>query len=125
MFLMEKRCPISLEGSSTTPSSVKNMYEKTITIAKGNSSLGKVANVFCNLFRNMTVCFSHMFPVLLVKTKYFPFSGESMTGYSFFAALALFGCDGSGSICCHAEHKSKVSSLAENSFFPVQEFSHS
>ncbi|NWS72944.1 MPDZ protein, partial [Crotophaga sulcirostris] len=40
MLLMEKRCPVSLEGSSTTPDSVKNMYEKTITIAKGNSSLG-------------------------------------------------------------------------------------
>ncbi|NWW71917.1 MPDZ protein, partial [Climacteris rufus] len=33
-------CPISLEESSTSPNSVKNMYEKTITIAKGNSSLG-------------------------------------------------------------------------------------
>ncbi|NXA90470.1 MPDZ protein, partial [Melanocharis versteri] len=31
---------ISLEGSSAPPNSVKNMYEKTITIAKGNSSLG-------------------------------------------------------------------------------------
>ncbi|NXL15508.1 MPDZ protein, partial [Setophaga kirtlandii] len=31
---------ISLEGSSTPQNSVKNMYEKTITIAKGNSSLG-------------------------------------------------------------------------------------
>uniref|UniRef100_A0A8B9N8Q8 Multiple PDZ domain crumbs cell polarity complex component n=1 Tax=Accipiter nisus TaxID=211598 RepID=A0A8B9N8Q8_9AVES len=31
---------VSLEGSSTIPNSVKNMYEKTITIAKGNSSLG-------------------------------------------------------------------------------------
>ncbi|NXQ46875.1 MPDZ protein, partial [Catharus fuscescens] len=31
---------ISLEGSSILPNSVKNMYEKTITIAKGNSSLG-------------------------------------------------------------------------------------
>ncbi|NWU67042.1 MPDZ protein, partial [Pterocles burchelli] len=40
MLLMEKRCPVSLEGSSTTPNSVKNVYEKTITIAKGNSSLG-------------------------------------------------------------------------------------
>ncbi|XP_029859586.1 multiple PDZ domain protein isoform X11 [Aquila chrysaetos chrysaetos] len=40
VFLMEKRCPVSLEGSSTTPNSVKNMYEKTITVAKGNSSLG-------------------------------------------------------------------------------------
>ncbi|NXJ32519.1 MPDZ protein, partial [Ciconia maguari] len=40
MLLMEKRCPVSLEGSSTTPNTVKNMYEKTITIAKGNSSLG-------------------------------------------------------------------------------------
>ncbi|XP_053909591.1 multiple PDZ domain protein isoform X7 [Cuculus canorus] len=38
MLLMEKR--VSLEGSATTPNSVKNMYEKTITIAKGNSSLG-------------------------------------------------------------------------------------
>ncbi|NWW58995.1 MPDZ protein, partial [Ifrita kowaldi] len=34
------QCPVSLEGSSTPPNSVKNMYEKTITIAKGNSSLG-------------------------------------------------------------------------------------
>ncbi|NWV32231.1 MPDZ protein, partial [Grantiella picta] len=33
-------CPVSLEGSSTLPDSVKNIYEKTITIAKGNSSLG-------------------------------------------------------------------------------------
>ncbi|NXO58013.1 MPDZ protein, partial [Aramus guarauna] len=40
MLLTQKRCPVSLEGSSTTPNSVKNMYEKTITIAKGNSSLG-------------------------------------------------------------------------------------
>ncbi|XP_062369930.1 multiple PDZ domain protein [Cinclus cinclus] len=40
LLLMEKRCPVSLEGSSTPPDSVKNMYEKTITIAKGNSSLG-------------------------------------------------------------------------------------
>ncbi|KAM7075993.1 multiple PDZ domain protein isoform 1-T9 [Ciconia maguari] len=40
VLLMEKRCPVSLEGSSTTPNTVKNMYEKTITIAKGNSSLG-------------------------------------------------------------------------------------
>ncbi|NXJ79745.1 MPDZ protein, partial [Trogon melanurus] len=31
---------ISSEGGSITPDSVKNMYEKTITIAKGNSSLG-------------------------------------------------------------------------------------
>ncbi|NXI99555.1 MPDZ protein, partial [Psophia crepitans] len=31
---------ISLEGSFTTPNTVRNMYEKTITIAKGNSSLG-------------------------------------------------------------------------------------
>uniref|UniRef100_A0A8C6JZY0 Multiple PDZ domain protein n=1 Tax=Melopsittacus undulatus TaxID=13146 RepID=A0A8C6JZY0_MELUD len=30
----------SLEGISTMPNSVKNVYEKTITIAKGNSSLG-------------------------------------------------------------------------------------
>ncbi|NWT19851.1 MPDZ protein, partial [Vireo altiloquus] len=36
----KKRCPVSLEGSATPPNSVKNMYEKTITIAKGNSSLG-------------------------------------------------------------------------------------
>ncbi|KFW79069.1 Multiple PDZ domain protein, partial [Manacus vitellinus] len=34
------KCPVSLEGSFTIPNSVKNMYEKTITIAKGNSSLG-------------------------------------------------------------------------------------
>ncbi|NWW94729.1 MPDZ protein, partial [Rhynochetos jubatus] len=40
MLLVEKRCPVPLERSSTTPNSVKNMYEKTITIAKGNSSLG-------------------------------------------------------------------------------------
>ncbi|XP_074022453.1 multiple PDZ domain protein [Numenius arquata] len=40
VLLMEKRCPVSLEGGSTAPNSVKNMYEKTITIAKGNSSLG-------------------------------------------------------------------------------------
>uniref|UniRef100_A0A8B9UG40 Multiple PDZ domain protein n=1 Tax=Anas zonorhyncha TaxID=75864 RepID=A0A8B9UG40_9AVES len=37
---MEKSCSVSVEGSSTTPNSVKNIYEKTITIAKGNSSLG-------------------------------------------------------------------------------------
>ncbi|XP_047905740.2 multiple PDZ domain protein isoform X10 [Anser cygnoides] len=37
---MEKSCSVSVEGSSTTPNSVKNTYEKTITIAKGNSSLG-------------------------------------------------------------------------------------
>ncbi|XP_040398330.1 multiple PDZ domain protein isoform X23 [Cygnus olor] len=36
----EKSCSVSVEGSSTTPNSVKNVYEKTITIAKGNSSLG-------------------------------------------------------------------------------------
>ncbi|KAJ7410014.1 Multiple PDZ domain protein [Willisornis vidua] len=40
LLLMEKRCPGSLEGSFAIPNSVKNMYEKTITIAKGNSSLG-------------------------------------------------------------------------------------
>ncbi|XP_056369815.1 multiple PDZ domain protein isoform X2 [Oenanthe melanoleuca] len=40
LLLMEKRCPLSLEGSSTLSNSVKNMYEKTISIAKGNSSLG-------------------------------------------------------------------------------------
>ncbi|NXN76551.1 MPDZ protein, partial [Himantopus himantopus] len=40
MLLMEKRCPVSLEESSTTSNSVKNIYEKTISIAKGNSSLG-------------------------------------------------------------------------------------
>ncbi|KAF4802934.1 Multiple PDZ domain protein [Turdus rufiventris] len=40
LILMEKRCPVSLEGSSILPNSIKNMYEKTITIAKGNSSLG-------------------------------------------------------------------------------------
>ncbi|XP_063279907.1 multiple PDZ domain protein isoform X7 [Prinia subflava] len=40
LLLMEKRCPVSLEGSSTPPNSVKNVYEKTIIIAKGNSSLG-------------------------------------------------------------------------------------
>ncbi|NWQ95533.1 MPDZ protein, partial [Burhinus bistriatus] len=31
---------MSLEESSTTPNTLKNTYEKTITIAKGNSSLG-------------------------------------------------------------------------------------
>ncbi|XP_050572331.1 multiple PDZ domain protein isoform X7 [Cygnus atratus] len=36
----DKSCSVSVEGSSTTPNSVKNVYEKTITIAKGNSSLG-------------------------------------------------------------------------------------
>ncbi|XP_071658729.1 multiple PDZ domain protein isoform X8 [Patagioenas fasciata] len=40
VLLMEKRWPVASEGSSTTPNSVKNMCEKTITIAKGNSSLG-------------------------------------------------------------------------------------
>ncbi|XP_057262236.1 multiple PDZ domain protein isoform X14 [Pezoporus wallicus] len=40
LLLMEKRCPVALEGVSTIPNSVKNVYEKTITIAKGNSSLG-------------------------------------------------------------------------------------
>ncbi|XP_059693124.1 multiple PDZ domain protein isoform X14 [Haemorhous mexicanus] len=40
LLLMEKRCPVSLEGNSTPQNSVKNLYEKTITIAKGNSSLG-------------------------------------------------------------------------------------
>ncbi|XP_010000221.1 PREDICTED: multiple PDZ domain protein [Chaetura pelagica] len=40
VLLTEKRCPVSLEGSSTSPNSVRNIYEKTITIAKGNSSLG-------------------------------------------------------------------------------------
>ncbi|KGL84600.1 Multiple PDZ domain protein, partial [Tinamus guttatus] len=40
VILMEKSCPVSVEGSSTVPNSVKNLYERTITIAKGNSSLG-------------------------------------------------------------------------------------
>ncbi|KAM8984642.1 multiple PDZ domain protein isoform 15-T15 [Ara ararauna] len=40
MLLMEKRCLVASEGISTIPSLVKNVYEKTITIAKGNSSLG-------------------------------------------------------------------------------------
>ncbi|XP_051498085.1 multiple PDZ domain protein isoform X3 [Apus apus] len=40
VLLTEKRCPVSLEGSSTSPNSVRSIYEKTITIAKGNSSLG-------------------------------------------------------------------------------------
>ncbi|XP_064357647.1 multiple PDZ domain protein isoform X8 [Dromaius novaehollandiae] len=40
VLLMEKSCPVSVGGSSTVPNSVKNMYERTITIAKGNSSLG-------------------------------------------------------------------------------------
>ncbi|XP_066036936.1 multiple PDZ domain protein isoform X5 [Chamaea fasciata] len=44
LLSMEKRCPVSLEGSSTPPNSVKNMYEKTIIIAKGNSSLGMTVN---------------------------------------------------------------------------------
>lgn len=43
---MEKRCPVSSEGSSTPPDSVKNVYEKTIVIAKGNSSLGKLRVYF-------------------------------------------------------------------------------
>lgn len=46
MLLMENRCVVSSEGSSVTPDSVKNLYEKTITIAKGNSSLGKIGNIF-------------------------------------------------------------------------------
>ncbi|KAM9167184.1 multiple PDZ domain protein [Mergus octosetaceus] len=37
---VEKSCSVSVEGSSTTPNSGKTIYEKTITIAKGNSSLG-------------------------------------------------------------------------------------
>ncbi|XP_037979420.1 multiple PDZ domain protein isoform X20 [Motacilla alba alba] len=40
LLLMEKRCPVSLEGNSSPQNSDKSMYEKTITIAKGNSSLG-------------------------------------------------------------------------------------
>ncbi|NWI11735.1 MPDZ protein, partial [Crypturellus soui] len=40
VILTEKSCPVSVEGSSTVPNSVKNLYERTITIAKGNSSLG-------------------------------------------------------------------------------------
>ncbi|XP_063996632.1 multiple PDZ domain protein isoform X5 [Pogoniulus pusillus] len=40
VLVTEKRCPVSSEESSTSPQAVKNMYEKTITIAKGNSSLG-------------------------------------------------------------------------------------
>ncbi|XP_054034902.1 multiple PDZ domain protein [Dryobates pubescens] len=40
VLVMEKRCPVSSEQSSVSPAAVKNMYEKTITIAKGNSSLG-------------------------------------------------------------------------------------
>ncbi|NXO01667.1 MPDZ protein, partial [Rhinopomastus cyanomelas] len=40
MLLMENKCSVSLEESSVTLDSVKNWYEKTITIAKGNSSLG-------------------------------------------------------------------------------------
>ncbi|XP_010141503.1 PREDICTED: multiple PDZ domain protein [Buceros rhinoceros silvestris] len=40
VLLMEKRCVVSSEGSSITTDSVNNLYEKTITIAKGNSSLG-------------------------------------------------------------------------------------
>ncbi|KAM9367324.1 multiple PDZ domain protein [Phaethornis superciliosus] len=40
VLLKAKRCPLSLQGNSTTPNSVKNVYEKTIAIAKGNSSLG-------------------------------------------------------------------------------------
>ncbi|NWU91139.1 MPDZ protein, partial [Upupa epops] len=40
MLLMEKKSPVSLEESSVTLDTVKNWYKKTITIAKGNSSLG-------------------------------------------------------------------------------------
>ncbi|XP_030368094.1 multiple PDZ domain protein isoform X16 [Strigops habroptila] len=40
VLLVEKRCPVALERISTIPNSVKNVYEKTISIAKGNSSLG-------------------------------------------------------------------------------------
>ncbi|XP_068782969.1 multiple PDZ domain protein isoform X20 [Struthio camelus] len=40
VLLMEKSCPVSVERSSIVPNAVKNIYEKTITIAKGNSSLG-------------------------------------------------------------------------------------
>ncbi|KAM4637826.1 multiple PDZ domain protein isoform 4-T8 [Amazona ochrocephala] len=40
VLLMEKRCLVASEGISTIPNLVKNVYEKTITIAKGNSSLG-------------------------------------------------------------------------------------
>lgn len=110
MLLMEKRWPLASEGSSTTPHSVKNMYEKTITIAKGNSSLGKLANIFCNLFRCMAFSFSHVLPVLLVKTKDFASSEES-TG---FAALTLF--------TMNIKVKCPVSLRI---FFPVKEFSHS
>lgn len=112
MLLMEKRCPVALEGISTVPNSVKNVYEKTITIAKGNSSLGKVANIFVT-FSGTWLSVFLMFSVLLVKIKHFPFSMENIKGYSFFAGLTLFGCGGSGSIFCHCEHKSKVSSMTE------------
>ncbi|XP_008943122.1 PREDICTED: multiple PDZ domain protein [Merops nubicus] len=40
VLLMEKTCPVSLEGGCAAPDAVKSIYEKTITIAKGNSSLG-------------------------------------------------------------------------------------
>ncbi|NXN19773.1 MPDZ protein, partial [Indicator maculatus] len=40
LLVMEKRCPVSSEGSSISLDADKNVYEKTITIAKGNSSLG-------------------------------------------------------------------------------------
>ncbi|KAM8792576.1 multiple PDZ domain protein [Eudromia elegans] len=36
---LTQSCPMSVEANSV-PNSVKNMYERTITIAKGNSSLG-------------------------------------------------------------------------------------
>lgn len=88
------------------------MYEKTITIAKGNSSLGKLANIFCNLFRCMAFSFSHVFPVLLVKTKDF-ISSEESTGYSF-AALTLFTMN----IKVNCPVSLRI-------FFPVKEFSHS
>lgn len=66
-----------------------------------------------------------MLPVLLIKTKHFPFSERNITGYLFFAAFALLGSDGSGSICCHRECESKVFSLSENFIFPMREFSQS
>lgn len=42
---MEKSYPTSTGENSTIQSIAKHMYEKTITIAKGNSSLGRVSKV--------------------------------------------------------------------------------
>ncbi|KAM6230457.1 multiple PDZ domain protein [Porphyrio hochstetteri] len=40
VLLMEKRCPVPLDGTSTTQNKVRNILKKTITILRGNSNLG-------------------------------------------------------------------------------------